>query len=310
MDGALLVNKHAGVSSFGVIELLKKATVRHGLKMGHGGTLDPFATGLLVVCIGRGVKLSRYFLGSIKSYEGTLVFGKTTVPGDPTEEISERSDRLPQSLEQLRAMAERFAAQPYLQTPPMHSAKKRDGKPLYELARQGIEVEREARLCRLLRFDFSDYSNPEARFSVTCSPGTYIRTLAQDFARLMGSVGMLRELHRTSSGSFSVKQAMTVDQITEALRAGTRWEDLPCHVRFDELLGGYPSAEATPDEALSLARGQQGALFSILQRVSNPGRPDRYLETENTVAIYSLGRLAAVARNENGVWGLERVFTG
>src|SRR3954462_4957355 len=162
MHGALLVDKHAGISSFGVIELLQRELCNHwGVrrkelpKIGHGGTLDPFATGLLVICVGRGVKLARYFLGSDKGYEGVIRFGETTVPGDPTAPISETSPNLPTSLEDLRAMAAKLTLQPYLQTPPMHSAKKKDGRPLYELARLGIEVERDPKLCTLRTFEIS-----------------------------------------------------------------------------------------------------------------------------------------------------------
>src|SRR5262245_16579515 len=150
MNGALLIHKEAGISSFGVIERLQKHLLnsvdgprpkRKDLpKLGHGGTLDPFATGLLIVLVGRAVKLARYFLGAPKSYEGVIQFGKTTVPGDPTAPISETSETIPQTHEEIREIAHRLTLQPYLQTPPMHSAKKRNGKPLYELARAGIEV--------------------------------------------------------------------------------------------------------------------------------------------------------------------------
>src|SRR5436190_3161938 len=134
MHGALLVDKHAGVSSFGVIELLQRELCKQsGLrrkdlpKIGHGGTLDPFATGLLVVCVGRAVKLARYFLGSDKGYEGVFRFGETTVPGDPTAPISESTTHLPaaDSLPELRTLAAKLASHPYLQIPPMHSAKKK-----------------------------------------------------------------------------------------------------------------------------------------------------------------------------------------
>src|SRR5690348_4657881 len=139
MNGAFLVHKGQGISSFGVIEkiqrfLIEKLQVkkRDLPKMGHGGTLDPFATGLLVVLVGRGVKLARYFLGSHKVYEGVIHFGKTTIPGDPTDPISETSSVIP-TLKQIQVLAHQLTLQPYLQTPPMHSAKKQNGKPLYEL---------------------------------------------------------------------------------------------------------------------------------------------------------------------------------
>ena len=319
MNGAFLINKHAGVSSFGIIEQLKDVGIKKFgcnyqqlpqdfQKMGHGGTLDPFATGLLIVCVGRGVKLSRYFLGSVKGYDATFRFGETTIPGDPTAEVSERCDRLPESLEKLQEMADRFSAQPYLQTPPMHSAKKKGGKPLYELARQGIEVDREPKLCHLYDFRFTEYNKPEAMASVSCSSGTYIRTLAQDFARLFETVGMLSTLHRTHSGCFSDEQAMTVDQIDSFVGDEKDWEKLPCFVPFDRLLQGYARADATDDEAACLLQGKQNVLFSILNRVTESPDASAYSRSSDTVTIYSHGRLLAVAKQENSVWGLERVF--
>lgn len=321
MNGAFLINKHAGVSSFGVIELLKGVAMRkYGCKhrelpqelqkMGHGGTLDPFATGLLVVCVGRGVKLSRYFLGSVKGYDATFRFGETTLPGDPTAEVTERCERLPASRESLQNLADRFSAQPYLQTPPMFSAKKKDGKPLYELAREGIEIEREPKLCHLYDFRFTEYRSPEAKASVSCSSGTYIRTLAQDFARFFETVGMLTTLHRTRSGAFRVEQAMSVDEIEKSvIQDGTAWESLPCFVPFDKLLADYPRADATDDESTSLIQGRQNVLFSILQRVSPTEVKPGEAHHSDAVAIYSKGRLLAIARQENSVWGLERVFS-
>lgn len=319
LHGAFLVDKHEGVSSFGVIELLKETAMKklgckhrdlpqELQKMGHGGTLDPFATGLLIVCVGCGVKLSRYFLGSTKSYEATLRFGETTVPGDPTAEISERSEHLPSSLEEIQEMANRFSAQAYSQTPPMHSAKKKNGRPLYELAREGIEVEREPKICHLHEFRFTDYPKPEARFSVTCSSGTYIRTLAQDFARLLGSVGMLTRLHRTRAGHFDVARAMSTEQIAQAITEGTSWDSLSCFVPFDQLLEGHARADATADEATALIQGRQNVLFSILRRVKEPQVSGETSQTSDTVVIFFSGHILAIARKAGDVWGLERVF--
>jgi tRNA pseudouridine55 synthase len=325
--GMLLVNKPAGISSFGIIEALQRELLEKSKreagpsspgvrkrdlpKMGHGGTLDPFATGLLLVCVGRGVKLSRYFLGSNKTYEGVIRFGETTIPGDPTEEISERSEHVPATLEEIQTMAHRMTLQPYLQTPPMHSAKKKNGKPLYELARQGIEVERAAKVCQLFSFEIFSYENRRVRFRVVCSSGTYIRTLSQDLGKLLGSVAMLDTLHRSASGIFNIDQALTLDQILQATRDGKAWDTLPCWVPFHEMLKGYDSVEARPDEALALTQGRQEVLVPLLARAGsvnlknaeNAGSID-----QSHIVIYSGGKLVAVASRTHGVWGLERVF--
>ena len=311
MNGALLLNKHEGVSSFGLIDIIQrqlmeaKGCKRRDLsKMGHGGTLDPFATGLLIVLVGKGVKLARYFLGSTKEYEGLVRFGETTVPGDPTAPISERSDTLPGSIEEIRRAAQEIAQGPYHQLPPMHSAKKKDGKPLYELARAGIEVERDTKLCHLYEFDVLDYLPPRSNIRVKCSSGTYIRTLTQDFGKKLGTVALLETLHRTASGKFSIHDAWKADQILEAVQAGNSWDSLPCWVPFDRLLDSYTQAQATPAERLALVQGKQEVLPHIIQR--SPASTSNDLDC---IAIYSENSLVAVARREQGLWGIERVFT-
>src|SRR6476620_11722098 len=187
MNGALLVHKHPGLTSFGIIELLQKSLrSQTGLKrkelpkMGHGGTLDPFASGLLVVLVGQSVKLARYFLGSQKEYEAVIRFGETTLSGDPTCPISDTSSIIPGDLHSIQEAAHSFTLSPYFQVPPMHSAKKQNGIALYELARQGIEVERKPQLCQILEFQIQNYELPKASCKVQCSSGTYIRVLAQD----------------------------------------------------------------------------------------------------------------------------------
>src|SRR5262249_14744491 len=155
---------------FGVIERLQRALREAtGLrrselpKLDHGGTLDPFATGLLVVAVGPGVKLAQYLLGPDKAYEGVIRVGETTVPGAPTEPPSQRPERWRRDLGDVRLAAAEFMRSEYLQTPPMHSAKKQDGKRLYELAREGVEVERPPKACRIHRFEILSYDGRDAR---------------------------------------------------------------------------------------------------------------------------------------------------
>lgn len=309
MNGALLINKEANISSFGVIGALQRQWIecfggkkRDVPKMGHGGTLDPFATGLLIVLVGRGVKLSRYFLDSVKGYDGTLRFGETTVPGDPTAPISERCEQIPQSLDQIREQAYSFTQEPYLQIPPMHSAKKLNGKPLYELARQGIEVDRAPKRCHLYSFEVLNYNPPHADFTVECSSGTYVRTLGQDLAKKLGTLALLDRLHRTRCGAFSVQGAQTLGEIANATKINPNWEDLPCWVPFDHLLASYPQIEASREERNDLFNGKQSVLPQILERC----KP----ETGNLLMIYHEKSLIAVVRkpSKREPWLLERVF--
>ncbi|MGE0614206.1 MAG: tRNA pseudouridine(55) synthase TruB [Bacteriovoracia bacterium] len=322
MHGALLIDKPKDITSFGVVDEVKRALraatgvkTRELPKIGHGGTLDPFATGLLVVLVGRAVKLAQYFLGSDKTYEGRFRFGITTIPGDPTEEVSERCEHLPASLDELQAQARFLTRQPYLQTPPMHSAKKRQGKPLYELARAGIEVEREAKACQLHAFEILDYTPPDAPFRLKCSSGTYVRTLAQDFGRLHGTVALLQDLRRTASGSFQIERAWTLDRVTQAIsdRGGKNLAELGCFVPFNELLAEFARCEATRDEARALFQGRQNVLLPMLQRC---GRLASSLAISPTseeelrhLAVYCEQNLIAVLKREpQAGWSLEKVF--
>lgn len=319
ISGALLVHKEEGISSFGVIEKLQKIWMekhqvkkREVPKLGHGGTLDPFATGLLIVCVGPAVKLARYFLGSGKGYEGLIRFGETTIPGDPTSPVSERSEVIPHSMDEIQSLATQFTLAPYHQTPPMHSAKKRDGKPLYELAREGIEVEREAKTCSLYSFEITDYTAPRATFRLSCSSGTYVRTLTQDLGKKAGSVALLEKLNRTASGCFNLSQALTLHQIQEATQTQKTWDQLDCWIPFDRLLDGYDRAEATPEEVISLTQGKQEVLRTILKKgIQPPLHSPKIPVTEehhDRVAIYCGPQLVAMAHHTQTVWTLERVF--
>ncbi len=237
VHGALLVNKHAGVSSFGIVHVLRQTGMRlYGLKraqlpkIGHGGTLDPFATGLLMVLVGRAVKLAQHFLGAPKRYRGVMRFGETTPAGDPTQPVSQTTATVPGSIEDIQSGLKQFMAQPYWQTPPMYSAKKRNGKALYHLARAGIEVAREPKLCALHEFSIQEYQAPCLSFQVHCASGTYIRTLAQDFAQQLQTLALLESLHRTDSGAFSDQRAWTTDQIAQS---GVAWNELPCWMSME-----------------------------------------------------------------------------
>ncbi len=306
-NGALLVRKEAGMTSFGVIERLQRGLrERYGVpkkslpKLGHGGTLDPFATGLLPICTGDGVKLARYFLGSEKEYTGLIRFGQTTVPGDPTDPVSETSENIPATIEDIRSAAHQFTGAEYLQTPPMHSAKKIDGKPLYELARAGVEIHREPSSCRVYSFEITEYIAPVARFRVAVSSGTYIRVLAQDLGRRLGTVAMLDSLERTRTGDLRLEHALPLSDLSGD------WPALAAWVPFDRLLDGYASADADDAQALALIQGKQQVLPLILRQV----RPATRTTPDDCIAVYHRRRLRAVLRRDpaSASWGLERVF--
>ncbi len=212
LDGALLVDKPAGVTSHDVVDAIRR---HFGIKkVGHCGTLDPNATGLLIIVLGRGTKLSERLMGDDKVYEGTVKFGEATDSYDSDGELTDSLPVMPMTLEELNTEAATFIGD-LMQTPPMVSAIKKNGVPLYKLARQGIEVEREARLIHVYNFRFTEYAEPFGKFRVACTKGTYIRSLAHDLGRKLGCGGHLTTLRRTTSGKFDVTDALPVAEILQ-----------------------------------------------------------------------------------------------
>ncbi|HYG41689.1 MAG TPA: tRNA pseudouridine(55) synthase TruB [Bordetella sp.] len=215
LDGVLLLDKPVGLSSNHALQRARRSM--DAAKAGHTGTLDPFATGLLVCCMGRATKISGAMLNADKAYHATLQFGEETDSGDLTGHVVARAAEDYSITEAaLRLTLSRFQGI-IEQVPPMYSALKRDGKPLYEYARQGIELERPPRQITIYRIDLLSLSGTRAEIEVACSKGTYIRTLAQDIGRALGCYAHLAALRRTHVGPFSLDRAVTL----EALQAMT-----------------------------------------------------------------------------------------
>lgn len=210
LDGAILVDKPAGPTSHDVVDAIRR---KFGIKkVGHCGTLDPNATGLLIIVLGRGTKLSERLMGDDKVYEGTLKFGEETDSYDSDGELTASLPVPLLTLDQLNEEAALFIGD-QMQVPPMVSAIKKNGVPLYKLARQGIEVEREPRLIHIYNFRFTDYSEPLGQFRVACTKGTYIRSMAHDLGQKLGCGAHLTTLRRSASGKFDVKDALTLDAV-------------------------------------------------------------------------------------------------
>ncbi len=210
LDGAILVDKPAGPTSHDVVDAIRR---KFGIKkVGHCGTLDPNATGLLIIVLGRGTKLSERLMGDDKVYEGTIKFGEATDSYDCDGEITGSLPVPLLTLEQLNEEAAKFIGD-QMQMPPMVSAIKKNGVPLYKLARQGIEVEREARLIHIYNFRFTSYAEPLGQFRVACTKGTYIRSIAHDLGQKLGCGAHLTTLRRSASGKFDVADALPLDAI-------------------------------------------------------------------------------------------------
>jgi len=211
-EGILLIDKHSGCTSHDIVDM-----VRRRLKMkavGHAGTLDPMATGLMLLLIGKATKLSQYLMSADKVYTGTLEFGKVTNTQDKEGEVLEESEVKDFSKEEILDLMKTFIGDQY-QTPPMFSAKKINGVALYKMARKGQEIEREPRFIRVSAFDLVDWSKPNMSFSLACSKGTYVRTIAHDLGKKAGCGAMLTELRRTKNGTFDVSNAITIAQLNE-----------------------------------------------------------------------------------------------
>ena len=208
----LLLDKPEGLSSNHALQRAKRAL--DARKAGHTGTLDPFATGLLVCCLGRATKICGPMLNADKCYEATLRFGEETDSGDLTGHVVARAPEgfMGVAREPLLGVLPGFRGC-IEQIPPMYSALKRDGKPLYEYARQGIELERPPRQVTIHRLELLDFDGMQARLLVDCSKGTYIRTLAQDIGRQLGCHAHLTALRRTRVGPFQLNDAVGLDTL-------------------------------------------------------------------------------------------------
>jgi len=216
LDGAILVDKPAGPTSHDVVDAIRR---RFGIKkVGHCGTLDPNATGLLIIVLGRGTKLSEKLMSSDKVYEGAIKFGETTNSYDADGELAGSLPVPPLTLDQLNDMAGGFVGD-LMQTPPMVSAVKKGGVPLYKLARHFDPLAREPKLIHVYSFRFSAYEEPLGRFQIACTKGTYVRSLAHELGQKVGCGAHLAALRRVSAGKFDVADAAPLDRLLD-LSAG------------------------------------------------------------------------------------------
>ena len=249
LDGVLLFDKHAGPSSNACLGLVKRLFAAQ--KAGHTGTLDPFATGLLVVALGEATKFTQGLLDADKTYLATMCLGATTTTGDTEGTITASAPVVCDSV-QVAAALHRFRGE-IAQMPPMYSALKRDGRPLYEYARAGIEIEREERKVTIHALDLLSHAGATVVFRVRCSKGTYVRTLAEDIGHALGCGAHLSALRREAVGSLSIKvahDAAALEAMTPALRDA-------CLMPSDALVELLPRIELDLAQAVRLKLGQR-----------------------------------------------------
>jgi len=223
-EGILLVDKPQGITSHDVVSKMRR--VFHMKKVGHAGTLDPMATGMLLILIGKATKASQYLMSMDKEYAGRVKLGINTDSQDADGEITEERP-VPELTEaQVKAEMKTFMGDQY-QLPPMFSAKKINGQKLYKLARQGKTVEREPRVIHISRFDLTKFELPEVSFIVGTSKGAYVRTIAYDLGERLGCGGHLNELRRTGVGQFRIEKASTIEELENMSPSTLRKQLIP-----------------------------------------------------------------------------------
>ncbi|MEN9493883.1 MAG: hypothetical protein RJA89_125 [Pseudomonadota bacterium] len=255
VSGVLLIDKPQGMTSQQVVSKVKyllKSDVHDSKKAGHTGTLDPMATGLLPICLGEATKFSHYQLDAVKSYQAIIKLGEQTDTGDAEGEIITTIPVPHVTQAMLQSVTEQFLGE-IMQVPPMYSALKKDGKKLYELAREGIEVERAARPLTIYQLSLTPLSDQQLQLTVTCSKGTYVRVLAEDIAKALGTLGHLTALRRIQTGDFEIANAITLADFA-ALDVAARFDKL---LAVDACVHSLPSLVLDDNQSKRIRQGQR-----------------------------------------------------
>ena len=290
VDGVLLLDKPVGLSSNDA--LIRAKRVMNAKKAGHTGTLDPFATGLLPLCFGEATKFSQDLLEADKTYDATVHLGIMTTTGDTEGEAIETLP-VDVTIEQIEAALARFRG-PILQVPPMYSALKRDGKALYEYARAGITLERDARPVTIHGLELIAYDAPMLKIRVTCSKGTYVRVLGEDIGAALGCGAHLNALRRIQVGALTAETMISLEDLQ------AHAEPLSLLAPVDALLSTFPAVELTPELGKRFLNGQRLALGK--EEVIVPAEPGR-------VRVYCDGKLLGTANlQEYAVLAPERLI--
>lgn len=271
IDGVLLLDKPTGWTSNAALQRAKR--LFNAAKAGHTGTLDPFASGLLPICFGQATKFSSHALHGDKAYRAVLKLGVTTTTGDIEGEVLE-THPVTVNMDDVLPLLPKFTGL-QLQTPPMYSALKHQGRPLYEYARAGIEIERKPREITIYSLSAEKLEGDELTLDVRCSGGTYIRTLAEDIGKALGCGAHLTALRRTASGAFSLDQAVSLEKLEETQR-------MTALLPPDTLVAHLPRLDVDAETARQLAHGKQP---------HNPGDS----KAHGMVRVYSGGAFLGLA---------------
>jgi tRNA pseudouridine55 synthase len=290
-DGVLLVDKPAGETSAGIIRILKRSL--RPRKIGHLGTLDPMATGVLPLCLDGGTRIAQFLDAADKGYSGEILLGLSTDTADITGQETARGEVPALTVSLLEQLAKSFLG-PSEQIPPMYSAVKIGGKQLYKMARAGVEVERQPRPIRIDQFSLEMTAQPDRiQFAVDCSKGTYVRVLAEEVGAALGCPATLATLRRTRFGPFAISECHDL----ESLQAGGP-EKLPI-LSCLEALRGVPQVAVDGPRAYQVAVGEKGCLLGLSLPV----------EATRVALVEPAGELLAILdRDPHGTWQLRRVL--
>ncbi len=289
MNGIININKPLGITSHDVVYRLRK--LLNIKKIGHTGTLDPDASGVLPMCIGRGTKLADMLTAKDKQYIAEMSLGSATDTLDASGEVTDTAE-VNVTENEIKSAIQKFVGD-IEQIPPMYSAIKIEGKKLYELARNGVEIERQPRKVRIDNIEVLDINLPEKKVSikVDCSKGTYIRTLCDDIGRELGCFAHMSALVRTRSGRFDIKDAYTLSQIEEMLENGDSSFLVPIDAVFEE----YESLVINDKNAKKMCNGTQICVPQIIE-----GKTYRVYDQK--------GNFLTISRAENGLLKILKTF--
>ena len=295
IDGIINVTKPSGLTSMDVVRRIKRACNQK--RVGHGGTLDPLATGVIPICIGQATRMMEYLLGSRKQYLAVIKLGIETDSYDSEGEIVDCKDATGITEGDIFNAISHFRGK-FQQTPPMYSAIKKDGKRLYHLARSGVHIERDGREVELYQANITSWAGANLSIEIECGKGFYVRSLAHDLGHILDVGGHITKLERTRVGAFSINQAVSIEEVEESFKAGT-WPDIV--QAMDIAVLQLPAIVVHPTAVQMLRNGRQIATNTI-PATSTTGLHRVYSTDGSFVAL-------ATFSTAEGLWQPHKVFT-
>jgi tRNA pseudouridine55 synthase len=295
LSGVLNVDKPPDITSHDVVDVVRRLAGQR--RVGHAGTLDPMATGVLLILLGQATRLAPYLMAGRKRYRATIVLGVTTDTYDAQGRVLSSGGHADLARDQLESTLDSFVGR-IDQVPPIYSALKRDGRPLHRLARQGGRIELEPRPVEIYGIVLTDWSPPSLTLEVACAAGTYIRSLAHDLGQRLGSGAYLAALVRLQSGRFTLEEAVSLERLEEAFWRGQEGEYL---LPPDEALLEFPALILGPDDARRVAHGQ-----AILAPVPDKATGGQSLGRAYSIDGHFLALMSCDA--QTGMWKPIKVF--